>query len=311
VLLLLFFLACLICNCGWAADRPPAESWITNGVHFPKDISTNLTGIHGFENLHAEPVAERIFISWKPGELNPNATVTLFASADDPGHWLVRNWRSYHMAPSGSQWHARVPVENIDVPIIYFIQTVTHAATNVSPMRICHPRTLGLEMPSRPFWPFLEGFEQGTESWALLSAATDHGFLSTDSIAKNGYHSLQVSLPPNQPSVTVATTRIRGWQIQQHGATGLRLWLRTKTGMGRARFTLFANAFNTNQVLAVSSIEPKLNEQWQKIDLPLDSFPKLPRGSVDWFTIEFIGNGPADFLIDDIQFIGPWKSQVE
>jgi hypothetical protein len=33
--------------------------------------------------------------------------------------------------------------------------------------------------------------------------------------------------------------------------------------------------------------------------------------NVDWFTIEFIGVGPRDFLIDDLQFLGPWKIEME
>ena len=215
------------------------------------------------------------------------------------------------MTLSGSQWQTRMPVDDIDVPIIYFVQMVAHGKTNISPMRICHPRVLGLEMPSRPFWPFLEGFEQGLESWSLVAARTNVLSLTTDTLAKNGYSSLKVSLPAGQHSTTVATTRVRGWQIQQNAATGLRLWLRTKTGTGRARFTLFANAFGTNQVMATSSIEAKLTDQWQKLELPLNSFPKIPLGSVDWFTIEFIGDGPTDFLIDDMQFIGPWRIEVE
>ena len=75
--------------------------------------------------------------------------------------------------------------------------------------------------------------------------------------------------------------------------------------------TLFANAFEPNQVLSLSSIEPKLNNRWQKIELPFSSFSKLPMGNVDWFTIEFIGTGPRDFLIDDLQLLGRWKIEME
>ena len=62
----LILVTCLTSISGHAADRPPAETWITNGVQFPKTVSTNLIGSRGFENLHAEAVAGRILIFWKP-----------------------------------------------------------------------------------------------------------------------------------------------------------------------------------------------------------------------------------------------------
>lgn len=67
----------------------------------------------------------------------------------------------------------------------------------------------------------------------------------------------------------------------------------------------------TNQVSAVSTIQPQLTDQWQKTDLPFDGFPKVELGAVDWFTIEFTGNSGTDFLVDDISLLGSWGTYAE
>lgn len=217
----------------FAAGSAPADVWITNQVQFPSNIPSNFIHPAGFESLHAEFLNGRMMILWKPELLSTDASVTLFASVDDLGHWPVRDWHSYPMTLGGSVWQTRRPVDNVNVPIAYFIQTVKDAGTNNSPMRVCHPKMLGFERPSRPFWPFLEGFEQGIESWRLIYNSTNHAAPGTDSIAKNGNHSMKVTVPSNRPSVTVATTRLRGWEIQQNGALGLRLWCAQKPGLDR------------------------------------------------------------------------------
>ena len=47
----------------------------------------------------------------------------------------------------------------------------------------------------------------------------------------------------------------------------------------------------------MSSREAQLNDEWQKVIVPLESFQKLPLSRVDWFTIEVIGIGPIDCLV--------------
>ena len=246
-----------------------------------------------------------------------NATVTVFASADELGHWPARDWRPNPMNLRGKSWEAFVPVDDVDVPLVYFTSAVISASnnaaasTNISPMRICHPRLAGLEEPTRIFWPFLEGFEQDTASWRLLSGAEDFAPLKTDPLARTGNSALAIPLLAGKRSMTIATTRVRGWQLMQNGATGVRLWLRTRKGSGRARFTLLANASTTNQVISVWPKEPALTEKWQKIDVPFNELPKLPLGAVDLFAIELIGEGPVEFLVDDLELLGPWRNEPE
>jgi hypothetical protein len=171
-------------------------------------------------------------------------------------------------------------------------------------MRLARPRALGLEEPTRIFWPFLEGFEEGLESWRLLSGGAAE--LKTGTPVKNGKAALVAAVPAGKKSVAVATTRVRGWFAEEHGARGLSVWLRAREGTGHARFTLMAQAFTTNQVVAVRAGDVPLTAQWQRVELPFSSFPKIPRLGLDLFTIEFIADGPREFLVDDLQLLGRW-----
>jgi hypothetical protein len=308
---LLAWLGAALSTARAAAPVPPADQWLTNFVQFPPHIATNFLRLAEFDTLHAEAIAGKLKVSWQNPALGTNALVTAFSSADEPGHWPVRDWRTVPMTLRGNQWEAAVPIENIDVPLVYFVQVVTDTATNVSRMRICRPRAAGLEEPSLIFWPFLEGFELGTDRWRLLTTTPSLPPLGTDPLAKNGHAALVVPLPVGQHSVTVGTTRVRGWQVEQEFATGLRLWLRAKQGGGKVRFTLLAHAYGTNQVIGVFPQVTVVRDQWQRVDLPFNALPKFPLGNLDFFTIEFLGDGPREFLVDDLSLLGRWKLPVE
>jgi hypothetical protein len=71
------------------------------------------------------------------------------------------------------------------------------------------------------------------------------------------------------------------------------------------------NAFTTNQVVSVNPLESRITDKWQRVDVLFDSFPKLALANVDWFTLEFIADGPREILVDDLQFLGPWKLEPE
>jgi hypothetical protein len=57
----------------------------------------------------------------------------------------------------------------------------------------------------------------------------------------------------------------------------------------------------------VSLVEAALDDKWQRVELSFSSFPKFPHVSADWFTIEFSGTGPQEFLVDDLRLLGRWK----
>lgn len=307
----LLLLASFAARATAAPDRPPADLWLTNEVLFPPALAQLPVASNAFPNLRAEAIAEHLRVLWQPAQPDTNATVTLWTSAEPLGHWPARDWRPQPVDLQGSTWETTVPVETLDVPVVYFVQASARAFTNLSPMRLCQPGALGVGTPTRLFWPFLEGFEQGLDSWRFVTAATNAAPLRTSPLAKNGHAALAVSIPEGRRTVTIGTTRVRGWQIELRDATGLCVWLRTRAGTGEARFTLHANAFTTNQVVAAFPTVATVCDQWQSIDLPFSSFPKLPLRDVDWFTIELVAASPAQFLLDDLQYLGKWRPEPE
>ena len=290
-----------------AVSNPPAELWLTNAVEYPAAISPGSIQTNGFENMRAEFLAGVVKILWTPPPGCDATRATLQLSADEPGHWPARDWRSYPMSLRGPNWETTVPVDSLDTPLVYFVQTTIAGRRDVTHMRLCRPRVLGLETPTRIFWPFIEGFEEGLESWRWLAGGPQDGGFQISSAVKNGKAALAVAIPPGKASAAIGTTRFRGWHLLEHGATGISLWMRTRQGPGHARFTLFANAFTTNQVAAVSNAEAAVSPLWQKIDLPFSRFPKFPLSEVDFLAIEFLGTTGCEFLIDDLQMMGRWK----
>ena len=290
-----------------AGDVDPADAWFTNQVVLPSDAGAPALAPGTFSSLHAAWMLGRYLLySWTPERMDPSGNATLVVSAGEPGHWPARDWKAFPMVLSGNAWTARPPLPSLRAPVFYYVRSVSGGQTNRSPLRMVRPDAAGLTGPLRPFSPFLEGFEQGVANWCLVLDHNDNSRRPTDALARSGYHSLRVSLAPGQHSVTVATTLVRGWQLEESGATGISLWLRTKVGSGRARFTLHANALTADQVAVSSSLVAEVGDHWMKVVIPIESFPGLPLRDVDWFAVEFIGATVTDFLLDDLELVGPW-----
>jgi hypothetical protein len=288
-----------------AQTKPAADAWIADPVLYPAGIVTNALRPDGFTALAAEHLAEQLKVRWlSPAPATPDPVV-LYYSADAPGHWPARDWRTVPMARRGKTWEATLPVTEVDVPLVYFVSDGTKAPAILSPMRVVSPRQAGMEQPSRVFWPFLDGFEEGLDGWLLVTP--DAPALKSSPQAHDGNASLAVSLPAGKPSVEVCTPRVRGWHYSLQLATGMRVWLRAPGGAGEARFTLHAQAGTAHAVTVASTITATLNDKWQRVDLAFSSFPNFPVASADTFSIEFRGDGPREFLVDDLQLLGRWK----
>lgn len=296
----------LITGAAWAQPKPAADAWINSPVIYPRGLATNSLRQDAFATLRDEHLVEQLKVRWQPAAPVTQPRVVLHFSADAPGHWPARDWRMLPMTQRGAVWEATLPVDDLDVPLIYFVSDGSPTPALLSPMRVVSPRLAGMEKPSRVFWPFLDGFEEGTSGWELSSAPASMPPLKSPA-AHDGNAALSVMLPAGQRSVTVSTTRVRGWHYSHQLATGLRVWLRAPGGSGRARFTLHANAGTTNAVTAASTIEATLDDQWRKVDLSFSSFPNFPVVGTDWFSIEFSGEGPREFLVDDVRLLGRWK----
>ena len=278
----------------------PGDTWLTNEFQYPNSRGGRVVTNGEFGGLHAEAQAGRLKIIWPTPMVR--GSVSAVVSIDDPGHWPARDWFSIPLIHHADGWEGRVPLESLDTPVIYFVRTTVGTAPHVSPPRLCDPREAGLEQPDHFFWSFLEGFEEGTERWRVLGEGRAE--LRTDPFARSGRAALVISLPAGRHSATVGTTRLRGANIVENGMTGVRLWLRTRSGEGRAQFTLWADAFSAKQSQAVFEEEPVISDRWTKIELPFSRFSRISRSGIDFFSIEVIGDGPCDFLMDDVELMG-------
>jgi hypothetical protein len=276
-----------------------ADVWLTNAPALPEPYANATPQTNRFTSLKAEVIAGKLRMTLEGGVAE---NVRLIASADAPGHWPARDWRTYPMRRAGKSWIGEVPVDSLYVPIIYFAMARDGANRSASAMRIVRPDAMDLEQPTRLFWPFIEGFEQELDGWRR----TDGVPLRTAPVAKNGQSSLAIVIPPRGRSVTLLTTRLRGWFAEEQHATGVGLWARTSHGHGSVAFTLMANAFTTNQTMARATNSVEVRERWSKVELPFSKFGKLPVGDLDLFSIEFTAQPGTEFLIDDVYWLGRW-----
>ncbi len=290
-----------------AQGKLPADALVVGAVPYPFGLLTNSITPAIFESLRAEYLVEQIKAKWQPASAVAQTPVALHYSADAPGHWPARDWRTVPMTLRGPVWEAIFPVEELDVPFVYFVSVGAGAPALLSPMRVVLPRALGMEKPSRVFWPFLDGFEEGISGWAIESPAAGDPSLKHSRLAHDGNAALAVALPVGTRSVTVGTPRVRGWHYSHQLATGLRVWLRAPGGSGRARFALHAHAGTPQAAVTISTIEATLTDKWQRVDLSFSSFPKFSGVGTDWFSIEFSGTGAQEFLVDDLRLLGRWK----
>jgi hypothetical protein len=286
---------------GFSAEIPPdADRWLTNPGARPERFLGATVATNVFTTLRAEVVAGALQV--KCEGTNSLEEVQLVVSADAPGHWPARDWRTLAMRRAGSGWLAEIPVDSADVPQIYFVAARLDGRPVISPMRLAHPRTLGLERPTRLFWAFVEGFEQDLDGWRTANAA-----VRTNAAARSGRAALSLRVPAGQKSVSVESTRLRGWFLQEHEADGFALWLRMGQGEGRVAFTLVANAGSTNQITSRRTETVAVSTNWAKARLLFESFPKAPLAELDLIIIKFIAAPGAELLIDDVHLLGRWR----
>jgi hypothetical protein len=286
---------------GAADPQPGSDSWLTNGGVFPEKFRNAAMRTNLFTHLRAEVVAGALQVKCESSETI--SELRLLASADAPGHWPARDWRTFGMRRFGASWVAEIPVDSLDVPQIYFLAAREQGKPVASPMRLVRPRALGMEAPSHFFWAFIEGFEQGMDGWRI----TDGTETRTDPAAKSGRASFVVRVPARQRSIALETTRLRGWFLEEHGAMGIGVWLRTKSGTGTAAFTFMANAGSTNQVISRRAETVRVSTKWVRAALLFESFPKVRLGDVDLFAIEFAAEQGTELLIDDLHVLGRWR----
>ncbi len=281
------------------AAAQPADTWIEAPALYPPSAPTRSADPAPFKSLKAEVIIGQLNVFWRADQFPGATNAILHYSVDHPGHWPAREWRQLPMRRRQNLFDTKIPITDIDVPCVYFVEVQTGAKRASSPARIVHPREADMEKPSAVFWPFLEGFENGHANWTALTGAL------SDS-ARSGKQALRVRLAPGKRSASVSTTRIRGWHFLNQRARAIRVWLKSSR-QGRARFILTSHARTSAQTQAISSITPEIGSAWQAVDLPVNSFDLASPAGVDLFTIKFSGDAEVDFFVDDIQFLGRWR----
>ncbi len=290
--------------CLLATSTSASDDWLKDpGAVHPLSQGGRQIQIVDLPSLHAEVLVERLKVFCDAPISEEAPVMTLIASVDAPGQWLARDWRRQSMERRGVRYEATLPVEDIHVPVIYCVEVIQGTVTNASPLRMCVPLDLGMESPSRTPWAFVEGFEQGLEGWQLAGEDFSGAAIRASETAHDGGHSLSLSLPARKHSVTAISTRLRGWKVEQHRAVGLRLWLRVAQGEGRARISVMANGRSPEQVIHTFSDEPVSAGDWRKVELPFVSLDAAFRTGINLLSIEFIGVGPAELLVDDIELM--------
>jgi hypothetical protein len=286
---------------GFSAGIPPdADRWLTNSGALPERFLKAIVTTNAFMTLRAEVVAGALQVKCEGADAFDD--LQLVVSADAPGHWPARDWRTMPMRKAGSGWLAEIPVDSLDVPQIYFVVARLSGRPVVSPMRMAHPRALGLERPTRLFWAFVEGFEQDLDGWRTANST-----VRTNASARSGRAALALRVPPGRKSISVESTRLRGWFLQEHEAEGFAVWMRTVQGQGRVAFTLVANAASTDQITSRRSETVAVSTNWTKSRLLFESFPKPPLADLDLVVIEFIAEPGTELLIDDVHLLGRWR----
>lgn len=292
------------------AELPAGDAWVEGATAYPQ--SGMAPRPQGFEALRCEGIAGKLKVSWPEPGLPTNATVTLWHSLDAPGHWQARPWRTTPLTRRPESWDVSVPVPHLEVPLVYFLAVaVPGQPVQYSPMRVCHPREAGLEEIARPFWPFLEGFEEGLTNWRWHSSVPAGCALAAHTNAFNGYASLCVPVPPGRHTVAVATTVVRGWHLDLFQARGLGLWARTVQGEATLRWTFITDYGTTNQMVFPSPAVQSLDSRWVKVETVFDVIPPELRGQLDLVTVEIEAEPPREVLLDNVHLLGRWRLDLE
>ena len=284
------------------AQAATGDRWLERTAAYPWEIGSAILPRESFVTLKAEVLIGKLNVFWRAAAGLAEQTVTLHYSADYPGHWTARDWRPISMRKRGNLFDAKLPVADLDVPIVYYLSIGNDGRATISPPRVLHPRTLGMEAPSTLFWPFLEGFEAERRNWSSVNNVA-----LSQSQPHNGLQSLRVSIPTGKRSASVHTTRVRGWYFRQRNATGLKIWLKASKPDTKVRFKLTSNHGTERAEVTPSSREARIGPQWQLVELPFSTFSVTTPGEVDLFSLEFVKDGPVEIHLDDLELTGQWR----
>lgn len=262
----------------------------------------------GFEDIQAEVILGELTVFWRT-PTRPEAEATLVFSQGRPGRWSSRPWQHVAMRRLPTGFEGRLPVFDLDLPVVYHLVLQTGARATAGALRIARPRQLGMETPSTVFWPYLEGFEEGAWNWRILAPPDTAGLFEIAREARTGKSALRVTVPAGRKSVTLGTTRVQAWQFERQGATGIQIWIRGGRAGGRVRLSWLTDAWTARQRSLPAGVEGDVQMTWGSLDLPIASNDPTAVTGLDALALEFIAEGPAEFFVDDLQLTGRWRTR--
>ena len=280
----------------------PVDAWCP-GASLPSGLSP---APDLFETLAATAVLEdrRLAVVWNPGlKVSTNGVALVHASTGAPGHWASRDWRSWRMERTEAGWRALVPLESVEMPLAYFVGFASAVATNCSPVRSFRTAGSDLVTPTFVFNGFLEGFEEGLEAWEPTVAGISERSMVRSTNALTGRYALRLEVPAGRASMTVGTTRVRGWMLEEYSPVALRFAARTESGNGRIACVLHGNARTPNVAVYPTKAEFTVGRDWRRFEVPMEAFTGLRPGMVDAFTLQFRSESGRALLVDDLELV--------
>lgn len=286
-----------------ATGAAGADRWLEPPGTFPDGAPATRVTPADAAGFAGAAVDGRLRVRWTAPAPAETAAVHLRFSADPPGHWPSRHWRTVAMTWDGGAWAADVPVLTTAAPLIYFAEVRESGAGGWStPMRLFDPAQTGMTPPPEAGWRFLAGFEDAFEGWELATGARNAPPLERASPGATGRGALAVTVPPGRASVAVNTTVLRGWMLLELGpAAALRLAARTDAGTGRLRVWLATGAGSPEFVRHEGPWTWEVGPAWRRFEAPFGAFRRLRPGEVDRVTFEFAGRAGQRLLLDDVE----------
>lgn len=290
--LILLFLMCGASSRGGRTnewDRP-----YSGPVEGPAGFS-HIEPSNRFTSLVARAEGPRLVVSWE--STNPALAAEVWSAPKGAGDRPPKNWSRHPATLTKTNWSAEIPVPTLDDPILYFVaMEPTAGSRDISPIRICLPRELGLTKPTSPPSSFLEGFEEGAWNWRLED---DRAAAERVEEGRSSRHSFKVTIPDSRRSATISTTRIR--DAATANAAGFGLWLRSDSTNGAVQITAVAYVGSDTPIAVPfpQTIVPQ--REWARYEFRFNTLPHFPVGGLDQLVIEFTGVGPTSLWIDDLE----------
>jgi len=251
--------------------------------------------------LVVEPIIGKLKVVWRPkAGLKAIRDAEFWYSLGPPGRWKGRHWEKVPLKKRGIGMETWLPVDSIEVPLLCLVKVTLAGGEKVLPMEEFIPGALGLEAPTRAFWPFLEGFEEGGGRWRVSGS----GRAAVVAGGHSGKHSLGLSLHPDRSQETVSTSLIQGWHFDFQNAEGLRIWARSKEAGVKVRLLLETEAQEVTLIPHPSELDA--TSSWTALDFDLLGVKNLVLGDIVRVHFAVVAPPGGTVQFDDLQLLGKW-----